>query len=109
MTARIAAMWGTLQRHPAVWPAIGLVAVTSAAYWYTLSSIADYLRLDTPLAYLLMLPFFSLLVSANAILRHRASAAPPRERQIELLVGIPVLLTALLMLVVLPVLWSTYY
>ena len=106
---RLAVMWQALGRYPAVWPAIGLIAVATAGYWYTLSSLADYLRLDTPLAYLLLLPFFSLLVAGNTLLRHRGAPSPPRELQIDLLVGIPLMLTALLMLVVLPVLWSTYY
>lgn len=96
-------------RHRAAWPAIGLVVAAVAAYWFTLSSLADYLRLDTPLAYLLMLPFFALLVVAATVARYRSAAPAPREPHIDLLVGIPLLLVALLMVTLLPAVWSTYY
>jgi exosortase/archaeosortase family protein len=95
-------------RHRAAWPAVGLVAAAIGAYWFTLSSLADYLRLDTPLAYLLMLPCFALLIVVATVTRHRGSPAP-REPHIDLLVGIPLLIVALLMVTVLPAMWSTYY
>ena len=95
-------------RHRAVWPAVGLVVAAIVAYWFTLSSLADYLRLDTPLAYLLMLPFFALLIVVATLERYRGSPAP-REPHIDLLVGIPMLIVAVLLVTVLPAAWSTYY
>jgi exosortase/archaeosortase family protein len=95
-------------RHRPAWPAVGLVAAAIVAYWFTLSSLADYLRLDTPLAYLLMLPLFSLLIVAATVVRYRGAPAP-REPHIDLLVGVPLLIVALLLVTVLPAAWSTYY
>jgi hypothetical protein len=50
--------WG--RRHRALWPAAAMVAVTLVAYNLTLGSMFDYLRLETPLAYLPLLPLFSI-------------------------------------------------
>lgn len=96
-------------RHRAAWPAVALLVAATAAYWFTLSSLADYLRLDTPLAYLLMLPLFSLLVVVATVARYRNAPPPPREPHIDLIVGTPLLIVAVLMLALLPSVWSTYY
>jgi exosortase/archaeosortase family protein len=85
-----------------------LVVAAIVAYWFTLASLADYMRLDTPLAYLLILPFFALLIALATVSRYRGSP-PPREPHIDLLVGIPMLIVAVLLVTLLPAAWSTYY
>ena len=102
-------MRAALLRYRAAWPAAGIILIAIVAYWFTLSSLADYLRLDTPLAYLLMLPFFSLLLAIVTVQRYDGAPAAPREPHIDLLIGIPLLLVAVLLVAVLPATWSTYY
>lgn len=95
-------------RHRAAWPAVGIVIAATAAYWFTLSSLADFLRLDTPLAYLLMLPFFSLLLAMVTVVRYEGRPAP-RILLLDLVIGSALLLVALLAVTLLPAAWSTYY
>jgi len=46
------------KQHRQAWPAVAIVVITVAAYHFTLLSLYDFLRLDTPLAYLPLLPLF---------------------------------------------------
>ena len=97
------------RQYRALWPAAAIVAVTVVAYNLTLGSMFDYLRLETPLAYLPLLPFFSLgiaLVTAN---RFRNGPAGIRDRQIDFLIGIPILILAMVLITIVPPLASTYY
>ena len=96
-------------RRRGLWPAAFVVVLAIGAYWFTLSSLADYLRLDTPLAYLLLLPIFSAMVAAATVLRAKGRPSAPRELHIDLLIGIPLIVVALLLVAVLPAVWSTYY
>ena len=91
------------------WPAIVVVAAALAGYHYTLQSMADDLRLETPLAYLPLLPLFSAGLAVATWRRHRAAPPPTRDLTIDLLIGVPLLLVALALITVLPAAASTYY
>lgn len=94
--------------HRALWPAAAIVLATLVVYHLTLGSFVDYLRLETPLAYLPLLPFFTLGLALLAARRHR-SAPVHRDRHIDLLLGIPLLLVAVALITVVPAIASTYY
>jgi exosortase/archaeosortase family protein len=102
-------VWATAQRYRALWPAAGLVVATVIAYQFTLSSLYDYLRLDTPLAYLPLLPLFTIGIALTAARRYQEAAAPIADRQVDLIVGVPLIIVAILMITILPDLASTYY
>jgi len=101
--------WAWAQRYRALWPAAGLVVATLFAYNFTVSSLYDYLRLDTPLAYLPLLPFFSIGIALFTAHRYRYAAPPIADRQVDFLIGIPLLLVAVAMITILPALATTYY
>ena len=96
------------RRHRPLWPAALIVLVSVVAYHLTLGSLIDYLRLETPLAYLPLLPIFSLGLALITAQRYR-DAKPMRDRQIDWLIGIPLLLAAFALITVVPALASTYY
>ena len=95
--------------HRALWPAAAIVVVTVVAYNLTLGSMLDYLRLETPLAYLPLLPLFSLGIGLFTAHRFRSAPPPVRDRQIDLIIGIPLILVALVFITLVPALASTYY
>jgi exosortase/archaeosortase family protein len=88
---------------------LAVVAVGLAAYRFTLWSLAADLRLDTPLAYLPLIPLFSAYLAVDAVRRQRGEAPPAREGAIDALVGLPLMIVALLLVTALPVISSTYY
>ncbi len=97
------------RRHRVLWPAAGIVLVTAVAYSLTLGSMFDYLRLETPLAYLPLLPFFSIGIALFTAHRYRNVSAGIRDRQIDFLIGIPMIVFAMLLITIVPALASTYY
>ena len=103
----VAGQW--LSTHRRWLPAIGLVLAAVVAYHYTLSSMVDYLVLDTPLAYLPLLPLFAIGIAYFTVWRYRGTPPPTRDRQLDLLIGIPVLAVAAALITVVPTLASTYY
>ena len=100
---------GFARRHRRVWPVVGLALAAIAAYHFTLLSLLDFLRLDTPLAYLPLLPLFTVWTAAATVERYRGQKAPIQDRQVDYLVGIPMLVAALLLITAVPAVWSTYY
>ncbi len=106
---RLADFLAWARRHRALWAAAGIVAVTAVAYNLTLGSMFDYLRLETPLAYLPLLPFFSIGIALFTAHRYRNISAGIRDRQIDFLVGIPMIVFAMLLITIVPALASTYY
>ncbi len=68
------------RRYRALWPAAAIVAVTVVAYNLTLTSMFDYLRLETPLAYLPLLPFFSVGIALFTAHRYPVGAAVSADR-----------------------------
>ncbi|MBJ7608222.1 MAG: exosortase/archaeosortase family protein [Candidatus Dormibacteraeota bacterium] len=101
------AIWA--RAHRVLWPAAGIVLVALIGYNLTLGSMADYLRLETPLAYLPLLPFFSIGIALFTAHRYRNAPAPIRDRQIDFLIGIPLIIFALVLITIVPALASTYY
>jgi exosortase/archaeosortase family protein len=96
------------REHRVLWPAAGIVVATLVIYHLTLGSFADYLRLETPLAYLPLLPLFTVGLALLTARRHR-NAPAVRDRHIDLLVGLPLLLVAVALITVVPAIASTYY
>jgi exosortase/archaeosortase family protein len=86
-----------------------LVLAGLVAYHFTLLSLGDYLRLDTPLAYLPLLPLFTLWTVWTLVGAYQGRSAPIQDRQVDLLIGIPILVASLLLITVVPAVWSTYY
>ena len=101
--------WQFAQRHREAWPAVAIVVATVAAYHFTLSSMFDFLRLDTPLAYLPLLPLFCVGIAVVTAKRYSNAKRPIQDRQIDFLVGIPMVLVALLLITLAPVIASAYY
>ena len=97
------------RQHRALWPAAAIVLVTAVAYNLTLTSMYDYLRLETPLAYLPLLPFFSIGIALMTAHRYRNVSAGLRDRQIDFLIGIPMIVLAMVLITIVPALASTYY
>jgi exosortase len=96
------------RRHRALWPAAGILVATVVVYHLTLASFADYLRLETPLAYLPLLPLFTVGLALLVARRHR-NAPAVRDRHIDLVIGVPILLVAVALITLVPTVASTYY
>jgi len=90
-------------------PAVAWLVVAVVAYRFSLGTFAGTLRLDTPLAYLPLLPVLAVTTAAMTLRRRPAVDATREDRAVDLLLGIPLLLVALLLVTVIPVVWSTYY
>ncbi len=97
------------QRHREAWPAAGIVIATLVAYHFTLLSLFDFLSLETPLAYLPLLPIFCIGIAVITANRYAHAPKPIMDRQIDFLVGIPLVVIALLLITLAPVIASTYY
>ena len=96
-------------RHRSAWPAVVIVVVSAVAYHFTLASLFDFMRLQTPLAYVALLPFFSLGMVVLTARRYRAAEPPMRDRQIDLILGLPLMGIAVVLITVAPVIASAYY
>jgi exosortase/archaeosortase family protein len=97
------------RKHREAWPAVAIIVATVAAYHFTLASMFDFLRLDTPLAYLPLLPLFCVGIAIITARRYQFAKRPIQDRQIDFLVGIPMVVLALLLITLAPVIASTYY
>lgn len=84
------------------------VVVVLLAYHYSLSSLLQTLDLETPLAYLGLVP---LIAVGLAVLRSRQGAHEPAiyDRQVDYIVGVPLLVAALAINLVLPRRLSTMF
>jgi exosortase/archaeosortase family protein len=85
-----------------------LVAITAIAFRYSLGTLIQSLSVDSPLAYLGLVPFLAL---ALGILLARPRNAEPEvhDRLLDRILGIPLIATSLLVLVVLPAQMSTFF
>jgi exosortase/archaeosortase family protein len=97
------------QQHREAWPAVGIVIATLVAYHFTLASLFDFLRLETPLAYLPLLPIFCVVIAAITVRRYADAERPIVDRQIDVIVAVPLIIVALLMITLEPVIASAYY
>jgi exosortase/archaeosortase family protein len=96
-------------RHRRAWPAVAIVVVVVAAYHFTLASLFDFLRLQTPLAYVALLPFFCLGMVLITVRGYRGADPPMRDRQIDVILGVPLMLFAVLLITLAAVIDSAYY
>lgn len=99
--------WRQGERRPLIRGLVVLGAVL-AAYNYSLITLLRGLSLDSPLAYLGLVPIISLLLIIAGGL------SPGREpdihdRHVDYMVGIPLILAALVVIMVLPVPLSTFF
>jgi exosortase/archaeosortase family protein len=92
-----------------LWPAVGIVIAALIAYAFTLETFLNNLTLDTPLAYLPLLPLMAIWASWEAAGRYQGQKAPIRDRQLDHILGVPLLLVALFLITITPVLWGTFY
>ena len=98
-----------LQRHRDVLPAAAILLVTVIAYHFTLASLFDLARLQTPLAYVPAVPLFCLGMVVITARRYAGLAKPTIDRQLNIIFGVPLILIALLLITVAPVVASAYY
>jgi len=85
--------------------ALLLVAV---AYHYSLETLFRSLTTETPLAYLGLVPFFALFLAAFQI-RPTLDEHPIHDRQIDYIIGLPLLTTAVGFNLIMPVRLSTMF
>lgn len=91
------------------WGRLGAVAVAIvAAYHYSLMTLLRTLGLDTPLAYLGLIP---VIAAGVAALRAHPPAHEPAiiDRQVDFIVGLPLLAAAMAIVVLLPARMSTLF
>ena len=102
LAARVAALFTAERAKPAI-----AIALTALAYRTSLRSLLDMLRLDTPLAHLALVPVLSL--GLVWFLRRGDPGPPIHDRQLDWIVGFPLVAGALAMNVVLPVRLEVQY
>ena len=85
-----------------------IIGATLGAYHYSLSTLLSGLSLQSPLAYLGLVPFIALLL---VILKSLAPRDEPdiEDRFVDYVIAIPLLTAALAMLVILPVHAARYF
>ncbi len=94
--------------RPIPWRFVALVGATILAYHQSLLSLVRGLALDTPLAYLGLVPTIAIGLAAAAA--RRPNHGPPiHDRQLDYIVGVPLFLVVLLANFVLPSQLSTMY
>lgn len=105
-TARVAERLRSLLAVERAKPALA-IALTAIAYRTSLRTLLDMLRLDTPLAHLALVPALS--VGLMWFLRRSDAGPPIHDRQLDWIVGLPLVVGALAMNVVLPVRLEVQY
>jgi exosortase/archaeosortase family protein len=107
LTATVAALTRSprygLPRRAVV--AVGLVAL---AYHYTLSTLVKTLKVETPLAYLGLVPVIALLLAANKVVPDAREPAI-HDRQVDYIIGVPLMMAALAFNILMPVRLSTMF
>jgi exosortase/archaeosortase family protein len=93
---------------PAYRRAILAVLLIALAFHYSLTTLLRTLKAETPLAYLGLVPIIALLLAAASI-RPDANEPSIHDRQIDFIVGVPLLLAALTFDVLMPVRMSTLF
>jgi exosortase/archaeosortase family protein len=85
-----------------------LVVVTGVAFRYSLSTLIQSLSVDSPLAYLGLVPFLALALGI-ALARAREEEPEVHDRLLDRIIGVPLVVIALLVMVVLPAQMSTFF
>jgi hypothetical protein len=73
------------------------------AYHLTLSDSLLNLRLGAPASYLALVPFVAIWAAWEATRQYRGAPPPIRDRQLDVILGLPLLLVALFLVTVIPV------
>jgi len=100
-TVRSAVMSGVWVRPALV---VGSIVV---AYHTSLQSLLDGLSLDTPIAHLALVPFIALMLAVAS--RHNDAGPDIHDRQLDWIVGLPLVMGALLANLILPARLSTQF
>ncbi len=85
-----------------------VLTVVGVAYHYSLQTLIRSVQVDTPLAYLGLVPFIALML---ALARRTPAAHEPsiHDRQIDYIIGLPLLATAVAINLLLPIRLSTMF
>lgn len=85
-----------------------VLATITVAYHFSLQTLVRSLGVETPLAYLGLVPIIALMLAAA---RSQAADHEPdiHDRQLDYIVGMPLLAAALVMLIILPVRLSSLF
>ena len=105
-----------LQRHPLARVAfthltarvIVLVAAGVVAFNYSLTTLVRALGVDSPLAYLGLIPFIAVGICCYTA-RPAAGEPEVHDRYLDRIIGVPLVIVPLLVLLVLPTQLSTYF
>ncbi len=85
-----------------------VAAITIVAYHYSLLTLLRGLTLDTPLAYLALVPLIvTLLIAVRSLMPHHEPDI--HDRYLDYMIGLPLLAAALVLLLLLPVRLSSFY
>jgi len=97
-----------LVRRASFWRLGALSTLTVVAYHHTLNTLFQSLTVDTPLAYLGLVPFIAMAIGFAAW-RQPEAGPPIHDRQLDYIVGVPLVLAALAIEYVLPHRMSTMF
>jgi exosortase/archaeosortase family protein len=97
-----------LTMRPLAVRALVVVGSAVAAYYYSLSTLIRGLTLDSPLAYLGLVPFIAI---GLVIARGLAPRSEPdiHDRHVDYIIGLPLIILALVFVLILPVHQSTFF
>ncbi|MFZ0167873.1 MAG: glycosyltransferase [Candidatus Dormiibacterota bacterium] len=96
-------------RSPGLWLALSLIGVTVAAFHLTLMTYLGLIDLPVPTAYLSLFPLAAAGIGLLTAMRYRDSPTPIRDRQLDLILSVPLALGSLFLICVTPVLWGAFY
>ncbi len=108
MAVALSRVSASLRERPILLRALVVLTAVVAAYNYSLITLLRGLSLDSPLAYLGLVPFISLALIIVGGAAHRGEP-DIHDRYLDYIIGIPLILAALVMIVVLPVPLSTFF
>ncbi len=99
---------GVPDRRRLVLRIAAFVVVVTLAYHYSLASLMQNLGADTPLAYLGLVPVISIVLAGLVAVRRRAEP-DIHDRQLDYIIGLPLVAIALAMMIILPVRMSSLF
>ncbi|MGZ6911579.1 MAG: exosortase/archaeosortase family protein [Acidimicrobiia bacterium] len=90
------------------WRVAALLLLVTIAYHYSLQTLIRTVKVETPLAYLGLVPIIAL---ALAVSRRAPAASEPaiHDRQLDYIIGVPLLVSALAINLLLPIRLSTLF
>lgn len=95
-------------RHLLLRRALLGTALVVLAFHYSLETLVRTLKVETPLAYLGLVPVIALLLAAARI-RPEANEPPIHDRQVDYIVGVPLMVAALVFDILMPIRMSTLF